>query len=98
MNYKSAYSWLDISCNGFETLSTYFYNGYIINDCTKVIKKLTELTVAEGSLFTVLLTVTAASGTEMQYMSLLNLTEFRYTPAATAVSLSSSKIKVSYEP
>ena len=52
----------------------------------------------EGSLCTVLLTVTSASGTEIQYMSLLNLTEFRYTPAATAVSLSSSKIKVSYEP
>lgn len=60
--------------------------------------KLTQLTVAEGSLCTVLLTVTSASGTQMQYMSLLNLTEFRYTPKATAVSLSSSKIKVSYEP
>lgn len=54
--------------------------------------------LTEGSLCTVLLTVTSASGTQMQYMSLLNLTEFRYTPAATAVSLSSSKIKVSYEP
>ena len=54
--------------------------------------------LVEGSLCTVLLTVTSASGTQIKYMSLLNLTEFRYTPAATAVSLSSSKIKVSYEP
>ena len=55
-------------------------------------------TIEEGSLCTVLLTVTSASGTEIQYMSLLNLTEFRYTPKASAISLSSSKIKVSYEP
>ena len=56
------------------------------------------VTIEEGSLCTVLLTVTSASGTEIQYMSLLNLTEFRYTPKASAISLSSSKIKVSYEP
>ena len=79
-----------------ETVSSTFFNN---NDnwdslCnTYSIYKLTE-----GSLCTVLLTVTSASGTQIKYMSLLNLTEFRYTPAATAVSLSSSKIKVSYEP
>ena len=68
---------------------TYYYGCVTTN-------RLEELT--EGSLCTVLLTITTASGKQMQYTSLLNLTEFTYTPAVEAVALSSSKIKVTYEP
>ena len=59
---------------------------------------LPEYTITEGSMYTLLLTVTSASGQKMYYKSLLNLTEFTKTPPVESLSLSNSNVRVTYEP
>ena len=85
----------------FKYYNTLFVQGFYIERGLKdfdLPQQGETVTIDEGSLCTVLLTVTSPSGTEMQYMSLLNLTEFTYTPPVETLSLSTSKIKVTYEP